>query len=176
MATAPTNLERGTQPIPLARRLGAGWEQVSPWLIAALGGVFLWIWDPPTSKTALAIERFLSGSIDAAAVLAGFQLTALTLLLSIADKPIVKRLKDAGFYNRLIAFHWQAIMSLLVWLLVSMTLLVIQGGTVSSDGKVVDLERVTRWSGVALTVSCLAAICSSIRVTRLLVKLLRASG
>jgi len=176
MSDRSANLERDGAIVPIGRRTGAAWEQVSPWLIAIGGGLALWIWNPPTDKTAHAIEKFLSGSIDAAAVLAGFQVTALTLLLAIADKPLVKRLKEAGFYNRIISFHWQAIFCLLTWLFISMVLLAVQGGTADCEGKVADLGNLTRYSAVLLTVASLAAMCASIRVTRLLVRLLRASG
>lgn len=149
------------------------WERCGPWFLGAAAGLGLWLWNPPGANTARAIERVVSGGIDAAAVLAGFQVTALTLLLSIADKPIVKRLKELGFYDKLIGFHWQAILALLVWLTLSLALLAIQGGTTGPAGAVVDLGPLTRWSAIILTVSCVAATCASFRVTRLMVALLK---
>lgn len=160
-------------PVPFGRRLAALWEMGGPWIVGAIAGVGLWVWNPPGSNTARAIERFLSGSIDAAAVLAGFQVTALTLLLSIADKPIVRRLKELGFYDRLIGYHWQAIIALLVWLVLSLALLAIQGGTADTNGTPIDLGATTRWSAIVLTAACVAATCASFRVTRLLVALLK---
>lgn len=121
----------------------------------------------------MGIERFLTGSVDAAAVLAGFQVTALTLLLSIADKPVVERLKPSGHYERLIEYHWQAILAVLVWLVVSLMLLAVQGGTADASGNAVDLGRLTRWSAVVLAGVSVAAGVASYRVTRLLVRLLR---
>jgi hypothetical protein len=180
VVTSPTNLDARPSarplPIPLRRRLGALRESTGPWLLGLLAGVALWWWNPPTVKTAMAVERLLSGSIDAGAVLAGFQVTALTLLLSIADKPIVKRLKESNHYIRLIAFHWQAIIALFIWLLASLALLAIQGGTLDGNGKCADLGSFTRWSSILLVVTMVAATCASFRVTRLLVRLLRASS
>ncbi len=162
-----------TGKVPLSRRVAALWEMGGPWIVGVLAGVGLWLWNPPGANTARAVERFLSGSIDAAAVLAGFQVTALTLLLSIADKPIVRRLKDLGFYDRLIGYHWQAIIALLVWLVLSLALLAIQGGTADSNGTAIDLGATTRWSAIVLAAACVAATCASFRVTRLLVALLK---
>lgn len=121
----------------------------------------------------MGIERFLTGSVDAAAVLAGFQVTALTLLLSIADKPVVERLKKDGHYERLIGYHWQAILAVLVWLVASLILLAVQGSTLDASGKVADLGAITRWSAVIVASVCVTAGVASYRVTKLLVRLLR---
>lgn len=166
-------ITHGSGAVPFWRRFGATWETASPWLFAILGGSAVWYWNPPTKATASAIEWFLKGSIDAAAVLAGFQVTALSLLLAIADKPLVKRLKDGGFWNRIISYHWHAIVCMLAWLAISLIVLTMNGATALQDGRAADLGSVTRWSAILLTTITIAALCTSIRVTRLLVRLLR---
>lgn len=176
MVTNPTG--RSALEVKRSQSLGfwAIVEIFCPLLIGLAAGIVLLACNPPTSKIAPAVERLLNGSIDAAAVLAGFQTTALTLLLSIADKPIIKRLKAAGHYNRLISFHSQAIVALLFWLGSSMVMLAIQGGTLDKDGKCADLHEFTRWSTVVLVSGMAGATCASFRVMHLLVKVLRAAA
>lgn len=163
-------------PVSWWTRLGKVTEHVYPWFFGLSVGVGMWVWQPATAATARALERFLSGSIDAAAVLAGFQMTALTLLLSIADKPIVKQLRELDFYDRLIGFHYAAISSLLSWLVLSLVLLAIQGGTADQSNAVADLGNATHWTAVVLTAVSTAALFASFRVMHLMVKLLKASS
>lgn len=177
MVTVPSSKAASETPkIPPSRKAGAIFESFCPVVVGTVAGTALAIWNPPTDKTAFAVEKLLTGSIDAAAVLAGFQVTALTLLLSIADKPIVTRLKKTGHYTRLISFHWHAIIALLFWLLWSMFLLAAQGGTLDCNGRCSDLQQFTRWSAVILVGGMVWATCASFRVMHLLVKLLRASA
>ena len=162
-----------TEPnIPRSRRVGAFWESWSPWLLGVAAGVALWWADPSTDRIAHAVSRFLDGSIAAAAVLAGFQVTALSLLLSVADRPIMTRLRRNGQEAKLIAFHWQAIVAMFLWLVGSLVLLLVQGGTLGTDGEATDLGQFTRWTSILLLVAMVAAICASFRVMRLLVKVL----
>jgi hypothetical protein len=154
-------------------RAGRVWEQLGPWAFGTLAGGLLWYFDPPGLATGRAMDRVLDGSIGAASVLSGFQLTALTLLLSITDRPVVQQLKKLGHYDRLITFHWHAIAALLLWLVASLALLAVEDWNSDVKGDVSGLDRFSRWSSIAYTVIMAAAICTSFRITRLMVKLLR---
>lgn len=147
-----------------------------PLVVGVLAGVVLYICNPATDRTAEALDRVMNGGIGAASVLAGFQVTALTLLLSIADKPVVKRLRNLGYYDRLILFHEQSIMLLLGWLVLSLVFIIVQGGTLDSEGHVSDGGVWTRWSAIILIAVASAAVGACLRVTRLTIKLLRVTA
>lgn len=147
-----------------------------PWGFGLLAGLALFIFNPSTSRTAVALDRAVNGGLGAASILAGFQVTALTLMLSIADKPIVKQLRRLGFYDRLIAYHGHAILLLLGWLVLSLVLIVVQGGTLDAQGKIADQGAWTRWSAIGIAVLASGAVAACFRVTLLTIKLLRSTA
>lgn len=157
----------------MIRRLGNVWERAYPIAFGLAAAFAFWKWNPSELDTWRAMERMLNGGISAAAVLAGFQVTALTLLLSVADKPIVMRLRELGFFDRLIGFHWRAIVALFMWLVLSLILLAAQG--------FIPFLELNTWgdfvrrSAIALVGVGVWALCASYRVIRLMVMLLKAT-
>lgn len=171
--TEPRNDWKALSRPDRGNRLRAAAEKWWPPAIGVAVGVFLLFLNPPTDRTSAALDRALQGGLGAASILAGFQITALTLMLSIADKPIVKGLRKLGFYDRLIIYHRESILLLLAWLVVSLVLMVVQGGTLDANGQVTDHGRFTRWAAIFVALIASSAVAACIRVTCLMIKLLR---
>lgn len=80
---------------------------------ALAAGVALGAWEGLAAYRAVRITA--SGVITVAAVLLGFQLTALSMLIAVADRRFIRNLRMTGHYERLVR---ELLMSAGVWLAV----------------------------------------------------------
>ena len=156
-------------PVPLTVRAGKLWEELYPWMIGGAVGVAVYFWNPDGASVYKALDKSLNGAVTAAAVLAGFQGTALSLLLTLVNTPPIKKLHKLELYRPLVRFHAHAIYALFVCVVCSVLLLGIMGVRTSFG----DWFR-----AVAILVSVIAVASSlaAFRVTYLMVKILARHG
>lgn len=112
--------------MPRARRQ-AWWEQMYPWLGGVAVAIVAYLLDPSSKTVYDALKGCLDSAVDAAAILAGFQGTALTLLFSLLTTGPVQELRRRGVFEKLVSYHGQAILIMLIAVAIAMALLAIQG-------------------------------------------------
>jgi len=169
--TLPTTLAHMAAPregplkVALKVRARGVWEYWYPWFFGGATAAAVMYVNLPREWVYDALRGCLSSAVDAAAVLAGFQGTALGLLLTLLNSPAVKKLREMGFFRRLVHFHLHAIVAMLAAVGVSMALLAVQGVTK-------DFGDWTRAIAGLVAFIAVAASLAALRVTTLMVKIL----
>lgn len=111
------------------------------------------------------VDKVLPITVSAAAILAGFQATAQSVMLALLDSAAAKFLKRAEKFDLLVKYHWSAILALLLFVAVSIGVL-ISRSLAAPDSTV-------SWWTLGILVFLLGwASLASVRITRLMVKLL----
>lgn len=103
----------GMAPTKSAKR-AARVEMWYPWF---WGGVAMGLcaWFAPDPKWMYdAIKGALGSAVDASSVLAGFQATGIALLLALINSSPIKRLARTNTYRKLVSYHFQTLVTLLV--------------------------------------------------------------
>lgn len=152
------------KPLPKVRLRGL-FEQGYPWFFGLIVAVAMVIWNPPERAVYNALKGSLGSAVDAAAILAGFQGTALGLLLALLNTPPVKALRRMNLFGRLVVYHWHAVLAMLLTVGVSMALLAMQG-------IVAEFGEWSRWIAGGTAFVVVAATLAAYRVTSLMVLIL----
>ncbi|MBL0871635.1 MAG: hypothetical protein IBJ18_13775 [Phycisphaerales bacterium] len=155
---------------PLAKalpqaRARARFERWYPWGIGLLAAILVAWWNPPAKMVYDALKGCLGSAVDAAAILAGFQGTALALLFTLIGSAPVKALRRRGLFSELVRYHWHAILAMLIAVGGAMGLLALQG-------IVTDFGAWSRWIAGGSAFVVVAASLAAYRVTRLMVMIL----
>ena len=148
--------------VRLTVRAGKLWEELYPWIIGVALGVGVYIWNPDGASVYKALDKSLNGAVTAAAVLAGFQGTALSMLLALVNTPPIKKLRKLALYRPLVRFHAQAIALLFACVVYAVILLGYMGVHSSFD----------KWSRYVAAIAAFVSVASSLaafRVTYLMV-------
>jgi hypothetical protein len=172
VVTIPTRMSSTTpegqtaSPKPLLKVRVRGWfEQWYPWFFGFVVGVVVFYLNPAERTVYGALKGSLGSAVDAAAILAGFQGTALGLLLALLNTAPVKALRRMNLFSRLVNYHWQAILAMLVAMAASMALLAVQG-------VVTEFGEWSRWIAGGAAFVAVAASLAAFRVTSLMVMIL----
>jgi hypothetical protein len=150
--------------MPKARARGL-FERWYPWGFGLLAAILFALWNPPAKMVYDALKGCLGSAVDAAAILAGFQGTALALLFTLIGSAPVKALRRRGLFSELVRYHWHAILAMLIAVGGAMGLLALQG-------IVTDFGAWSRWIGAGAAFVVVAASLAAFRVTSLMVMIL----
>lgn len=142
-------------------------EAAYPFIVAIAAGFAVWKWSHLSPDHVLKlIEHVLPIAVTVAAVLAGFQATAQSVLISLLDSNAWRYLQRNNHDARIVDFHWAAIWSLLIFVLVSLGIIVVQAVGF-------DLASRTRLIPVVLVIMFTLAVLCAHRVAYVMVKILR---
>lgn len=153
--------------MPKARARGL-FERWYPWGFGLLIAVAVLWWNPSAKALYDALKSSLGASVSAAAILAGFQGTALTLLFTLIGTAPIKALRRRGLFGQLVRYHWHAILAMLLAVGGSVSLLAVQG-------VVADFGDWSRWIAAGVAFIVVSAILTTFRVTSLMVLILSQS-
>lgn len=172
MSTVPGHPERNAPPhgkaSPEASRSGFI-EMWYPWALGVAAGLGVYYFDPSADCVYGALNKSLASALDAAAVLAGFQSTALSLLLTLVSSPPIKYLRRVGLFEQLVWYHAHAIGALLLCIAFFVALLASMGVN----------DTFGDWSrpvGAIVSLLVVAAMLAACRVTWLMVRVLIKHG
>lgn len=140
-------------------------EKGYPYFFGFVIAVAVVYWNPPESAVYNALKGSLGSAVDAASILAGFQGSALGLLLALLNTAPVKSLRRMNLFAPLVRYHWEAILMMLVTVGLSMALL-------ATQGVINDFGQGSRWIAGAVAFMVVAASLAAYRVTSLMVKIL----
>ena len=173
--TVPSSMSSDAPPVsgPLQKtmpkaRVRGFFERWYPWGFGLLVSLLVLWWNPPAKPLYDALEKSLGASVSAAAILAGFQGTALTLLFTLIGTAPVKALRRRGLFGQLVRYHWHAILAMLLAV----------GGSVSllaAQGVVPDFGEWSRWVAAGVAFIVVYATLTTFRVTSLMVLILSQS-
>jgi hypothetical protein len=155
--------------VPFGVRAGRFWEIWYPWIIGVAAGTGVYIWNQPPDAVYGALNKSLSSALDAAAVLAGFQSTALSLLLTLVNSQPIKKLRRLSLFRPLVWYHAHAIGALLICIVVFVLLLAVMGVHTT-------LGDWSRLVGAFVSMLVVAAMLAACRVTWLMVRVLVKHG
>jgi hypothetical protein len=113
--------------------------------------------------------QVLPSAISVAGILAAFQMTGMTLLLVLVDTPTVKVLRQSGYFDLLMGYFWTAARTL--WLFVGLAIAML--AVTACKGSLSAHERLVP---ALLAASFTLAVAASLRMNRLMVKLLLNKG
>jgi hypothetical protein len=149
-----------------AMHVAAHYERWYPLGWALVAGALSCCWPLDRNQVDRLISIVLPVAISVAAILAGFQTTAQSVMLALMDSPSARFLRRTGHYDTLVGFHWVAIASLLVFIAVALAILAAKaiGDGVNQHGRLIP--------GVLVCLFILATA-ASFRVMRLMFKLLK---
>jgi hypothetical protein len=116
---SPSHRERVVATIR-RRRIPEYWEMLYPWVFGLAAGVGAF--QLPVDKTTFGnlLKDAAPAAISVAAIFAGFQGAIHAILLSMLRSRVVRNLKRSGSYDRLIGFIRSGILSLTVFVAVSL--------------------------------------------------------
>ncbi len=169
--TTPKSLEQATQSVaPNSRLVWKGRiENWAPWGAGAAAAVVLLWWAPDSTAIYNTLKACVGSAIDAAAILAGFQGSALSLLLALMGTESIQALRRQKLFGRLVSYNGQAIFSLILVVGVAMVVQGIQGVKTGFDAE-------GRWIAAAMSFVVVAAVFAGVRVTRLMMRILVADA
>ena len=129
-------------------------EKLSPYILAVSGALLWW-----TLGLSLPVgDGILSSSLTLGAILTGFLATAKAILMTL-DSPIMQRIRGTHYIRDLTSYLSQAI-----WLSFSFCILSLIGFFVPKE---------SAWYGIAWIVLGLASAGAFIRVTNIMLKIIR---
>ncbi len=105
-------------------RLGLRLEAWYPRLLAIVAGVVIWRTDLSEAHVGTLIADILPIAVTLATVLAGFQATAQSVLVALIDSAAWKYLQRIEHDQRLVDYHWESILSLLLFITLSLAVLI----------------------------------------------------
>jgi hypothetical protein len=144
-------------------------EQYGPsaWALVA-GGVAGGLGLSLTAVQGLVVS-LVPSALTVAALLAGFQTTALSLMLVLMKTPALVALRDTVHYGRLVQYFWAASRTLCAFIAVALLVLALTSIHVQIPGH-------TRIVPAVLAFTFVRSALSSLRVNRLMTKLLLQNG
>lgn len=147
-------------------RVAAHCERWFPYGLAALAGALTCCWNLDPTQMDRLVGTVVPVAISVAAILAGFQTTAQSVMLALLDSSSAKFLRRTGHYDTLIGFHWAAITSLLAFIGVALGILAAKAiaDAINQHGRLVPS---------VLSLLFVLAVAASFRVMHLMFKLLR---
>lgn len=148
-------------------RARARFEQWYPWGSGLVVAATLVLLKPPPQAVYDAMKGSVGSAIDTAAILAGFQGTALGLLLTLLDTEPVNALRRTGHFEKLVKYHWQAILALFLTVGLAIGVQAVQ-----SIWKYDEIGEGNRWIAGVILFAFSGAALSAYRVTSLMVKIL----
>lgn len=170
--TVPSSMSAETPPVskPLAKalpraRARARFERWYPWGFGLLAAILVAWWNPPAKMVYDALKGCLGSAVDAAAILAGFQGTALALLFTLIGSAPVKALRRRGLFSELVRYHWHSILAMLIAVGGAMVLLALQG-------IVTEFGDWSRWIAAGVAFVVVSASLAAFRVTSLMVMIM----
>jgi hypothetical protein len=177
-----TRLERFRERL-VAWKVSEYWES---WYPTGCGGLtFIVVLLYPISAVSYKafIKDVVPTAVSVAAILAGFQGTIHTILLSIRKSRAVRELQQSGHFTKLVSFVGSGVLSLLIFVAVAMGVLAFRaatldtgvGGSKLGQDVIPSIWSATRLFSAMLTALFVHAIASSIRIIRLVVLLLKVS-
>ena len=172
MVTVPSQPQTQIRPpksVPFGVRAGRFWEMWYPWVIGFAAATSVYVWNPTPDAVYAALNKSLSSALDAAAVLAGFQSTALSLLLTLVNSPPIKKLRRISLFRPLVLYHAHAIGALLFCIAAFVLLLAVMGVYAT-------LGDWSRLVGAFVSMLVVAAMLAACRVTWLMVRVLVKHG
>lgn len=140
------------------------WERSYPYLFALMAGVLAYRFG--TSNLYAGMENAIGEVVSASSIIVGFLATAMAIMMSIGDNPILKRLKEAGSYKRILGYLWAAAFSALALVAVSVVLK-FASNTPHFDGSI------RQWSTALWMALAVLVLFSSYRSIHLIYVLLR---
>lgn len=152
--------------VPMSRAVRAQWERWYPSFLGGVSALLVAWWNPPAKETYDVVKGIVGSTIDTAAILAGFQGTALGILLGILGTAPVAVLRRSNHFATLVRFHWWAILAMLCTVVVAIAVQGLQSVWTTDFGVLGSLVPAVLL-GVVVT-----AACASLRVTRLMVDIL----
>lgn len=147
-------------------------QRFEAWYPTLLGAVVaggFWIWPPSAQNRTDMLDEVLPILVSAVAILAGFQATAQSVMIALLDSPAVALLKRINHFQRLISYHRDAIVALLLFVLISIVVLSVRA--IAADGESVDV-----WVFAMLLGVLAWAMATTHRIISLTVKVLRIGG
>lgn len=90
------------------------WEMWYPWFFGTLSFAAVVYLAPDPVWLYKAMRGALGSAVDASAVLAGFQATGIALLLALINTSPIKRLARGRAYRKLVSYHFQTLVTLLI--------------------------------------------------------------
>jgi len=140
-------------------------ERLYPGIGGFLLAAFVWKSGITVSEGTTVVDKVLPIVVSAAAILAGFEATAQSVMLALLDSEAAQFLKKAGKYKLLVHYHWRAILSLMLFVAFSIIVLVHRSLTPSGES--------LPWLVLLLLCYSLGwASLASFRITHLMTKLL----
>lgn len=112
------------------------------------------------------LDKVLSDAVSVAAVLAGFQATAQSVMMSLIESPAWAFLKKVKHDQALVRYHWTAIWTLLAFVGVSLAFLAL-------DAVGFQVTSWTRAVPASLSLLIVWGAAANIRIIRLMTHLLR---
>lgn len=141
-------------------------EGTHPLLLGTAAAIAVW-WSVLTEdQVSKLLEDVLPTAVTVATVLAGFQATAQSVLIALIDSPAWRYLQRLKHDHRLVNYHWETIVSLLVFVGISLGILI-------AKAVGVPVEKSVNVVPAVLAASLVHAALCSVRIARLMVVLLR---
>ena len=140
-------------------------ESLYPWILAMIAGATAWYSPLSDTERKDVLDGVIEPAISVASILAGFQATALTVLLSVTGSEAVKFLKKAGKYDLLLKYIVSSFIGLVLFVLVAFVVLAAE-----KAGNSAVLGRTTY---ATLAVLFTFALVASYRISILMIKLLK---
>ncbi len=151
------------------------WEAWGPLLVGVVCGLIVATWRISVSNYSSIMRDVMPTAISVAAILAGFQGTTHSILLSMREGRVLRHLKQRGLVPRLVSFIKTGVVSLLGFVAVSLIALV----NVATSPNIQPASATSTMVsfGARMLVAALAGIfiysmLASIRIVQLVVKML----
>lgn len=141
------------------------WEASSPFLLGLCAGLAGLLARLPADSVDRLVRDVVPVAISVAAVLAGFQTTAQSLMLVLIDTPAMKALRATGHYEKLVGFFWASMRTLARFIAFALVVMV-------CDACRYRLPWHERTVPALLAFSFVRAALTTIRMGRLTIKLL----
>ena len=138
-------------------------------MLGAFAGLAAVAASTPRESVDAIVAGSLRDAISVAAIIAAFQMTGMSLMLVLIDSPIVQSLRATGHYERLIAFFRSSARTLALFIGIALTVRVLGDCHVR-------LPAHEKTVPALLAFTFVLAVTSSMRMVRLLVKLLLHKG
>lgn len=139
-------------------------ERWLPYFIAASGSLLWWCMGITLPNK----EGLLGSSLTIGAILTGFLATAKAILMAL-DSPVMKRIRNTNYLVDLVSYLGQAI-----WLSLLFCCVALMGYFINTSSSIYGLLWDTY--GFLWIATCLAMIVSFIRVTNIMLKILKHPG
>lgn len=141
-------------------------ERWHPFALGVVAGVLGWKAGLTDANVRGLLDKVLSDAVSVAAVLAGFQATAQSVMMSLIESPAWAFLKKVKHDRVLVSYHWTAIWTLLAFVGVSL-------GFLALDAVGYDVTKWTRLVPATLALLIVWGAAANIRIIRLMADLLR---